>query len=94
MSAYQYDIEYRSSKDHANAEAVSRFPRKTVEEPDYWSIEADQVNLVQMGRAPITVSQIREATREDPVLTRAVYCILHGWPAENSITDDLKIYYS
>ena len=36
--------------------------KKTVEEPDDWCIEADQVNRVQMERAPITASQIREAT--------------------------------
>ena len=27
----------------------------------------------------------------DPVLSRARYCILHGWPAENCIPDELKI---
>ena len=94
LSAYLYDIEYRASKNHANADALSRLPRKTVEEPDDWSIEADQVNRVQMERAPITVSQIREATRGDPVLSRAMYYILHGRPAEKCIPDELKIYYN
>ena len=61
---------------------------------DDWSIEADQVNRFQMERAPITVSQIREATRGDPVLSRAMYSILHGWPAENGIPAGLKIYFN
>ena len=94
LSAYQYDIEYRASKNHANADALSRLPRKTVEEADDWTLEADQVNRVQMERAPVTATQIREATRGDPVLSRVVYCILHGWPAEDSIPEELKIYYT
>ena len=73
LSAYQYDIEYRASKDHANTDALSRLPRKTVEELDDLRIEADEVNHVQMERAPIIVSQIREATRGDPVLSRALH---------------------
>lgn len=68
-----------------------RLPRKTVEEPDDWSIKADQVDRVQMERAAITVSQIREATRGDPVLSRAMYFILHGWPAEHCISDELNL---
>ena len=40
------------------------------------------------------MSQIREATRGDPVLSRAMYYILHGWPAEKCIPDELKIYYN
>ena len=47
-----------------------------------------------MERAPVTATQIREATRGDPVLSCVVYCILHGWPAEDSIPEELKIYYT
>lgn len=38
-----------------------------------------------------SVSQIREATRGDPVLSRAMYFILHGWPAEHCISDELNL---
>lgn len=65
-----------------------------MEQPNDWSIEADQDNRIQMERAPITVSQIHEATRGDPVLSHAMYCIMHGWPAENCISDELKTYCS
>jgi len=65
-----------------------------VEEPDDWSIEGDQVNRVQMERAPITVSQICKAMCGDPVLSQAMYRILHGWPVENGTPEELKIYFS
>ena len=53
-----------------------------------------ELTAFKMERAPITVSQIREATRGDPVLSRAMHCILNGWPAEKCIPDELKIYYN
>ena len=41
LSAYQYEIKYPASKNHANADALSRLLRKIVVEPDDWSIETD-----------------------------------------------------
>ena len=75
----------------ANADAPPQLPPKTMEEPNDWSIEADQVNCVQMERAPVTASQIREASR---LLSYTLNFILQGWPAENCIPDELKIYCS
>ena len=34
LAAYTYDIEYRASQNHGNADALSRLPRKTIEEAD------------------------------------------------------------
>ena len=94
LGAYQYDIEYRSSKNNANADALSRLPRKIVEEPDVWTSEADAVNRVQLNRAPISVSMIREATQKDPVLSRVVYFLFHGWPEEGSLPEELQFYFT
>ena len=93
LAAYQYDIEYRASKNHANADALSRLPRKTAEKADDGTQVADQVNRVQVERAPITVPKIREASRGDPALSRAMYYILHGWPTQDEIPEELKVYY-
>ena len=63
LAAYQYDIEYRASKNHANAIVFTRLPRKTAEKADNWTQKADQVNRVQLEPAPISVAKIREAKR-------------------------------
>ena len=62
-------------------------PRKTIEEADDWSIEGDQVNIVQIERTPITATRIREATRGDPVLS-------HGWPADENTPEELRFYHA
>ena len=46
LAAYQYDIEYRPSKNHPNADALSRMPRKIIEEVDEWTKEANEVNHI------------------------------------------------
>ena len=57
LSAHTYDIEYRASQNHGNADALSRLPRKTIKEADDWSIEGDQVNRVQIECAPIKAAK-------------------------------------
>ncbi|KAL9958559.1 hypothetical protein ACROYT_G035588 [Oculina patagonica] len=92
LAAYTYDIEYRASKNHGNADALSCLPRKTTEEADDWSTEGDQVNRVQIERAPITATRIREATRGDPFLSRVLHYVLHGWPAEENTPEEFRFY--
>ena len=85
-------LNYRASKDHGNADALSRLPRKTIEEADDWSIEGDQVNRVQIERTPITATRIRQVTRGDPVLPRVLHYVLHGWPAEENTPEEFRFY--
>ena len=85
LAAYTYDIEYRASKYHGNADALSRLPRKTTEEADDWSVEGDQVNRVQIERTLVTASRIREATRGDPVLSRVLHFVLHLFGQQKKI---------
>ena len=89
-ATYTYDIEYRASQNHENADALSRLPRTTVEKADDWSIAGDQVNRVQIERTPITAGTIREARRGDPVLSHVLHYVLHGWPAEENTPEELR----
>jgi len=38
---------------------------------------------------PITANRLREATRGDPVFSRVLHFVLHGWPAEESTPEEL-----
>ena len=73
-------------------DALSRLPSKIVEEPDVWTSEAEEVNRVQLERALISVCMIRDATLKDLVLSRVVYFLLHGWPDEGNLPEELRFY--
>jgi len=52
VSAYQYDIKYRSSKQNANADAFSRLQCGTSTENLPGEEEAKEVNRLQVARVP------------------------------------------
>jgi len=81
LSAHQYDIEYRSTHDHANADALSRLPINST--ADYQSyIEEDIYNVSLVVDLPVNASEIAKATQKDPALSRALEFTRNGWPNE------------
>ncbi|XP_046841958.1 uncharacterized protein K02A2.6-like [Xenia sp. Carnegie-2017] len=82
-----------TAPNNANVDALSRLPRKSVEEPDEWEEEAAAVNSAQLKRSPVSVSMIREATQKDSVLSRVVYYLLHGWP-EGKLPEELQYFFT
>jgi len=85
LSAYDYNIEYRRSTDHANADALSRLPDASSEPGD----EVQDFPIHQVSFAdelPVLAKYISEATRKDPILSKVVEYIQNGWPSK--VTDD------
>ena len=65
LCAYNYIIEFRTTKEHANADMLSRLPiplESLLEKASPNAINAMQINLF-----PITAEQIRDATKKDRV---------------------------
>ncbi|RUM45435.1 MAG: hypothetical protein DSY80_03320, partial [Desulfocapsa sp.] len=89
LMSYQYDIRYRKTEEHGNADMLSRFPGKTdagvaTELPINYFSRVDEL--------PITAANISEETRKDPVLSKVWEFIMNGWP--NHVTDpDLMEYF-
>ena len=89
LSAYSFKIGFRGTKEHANADALSRLPLQFVYSgsPDVTT----RFNIVQMSGLPLTHNTLRSASRRDPVVSKAIHYILHGWP--KSVSDDLKVFW-
>ena len=80
LASYEYTIEWRASKQHANTDALSHLP--LLEAPAETVVPAELVLMVEnMAEVPITVKQIASWTQKDPVMSN-VYCyIQEGWPS-------------
>ena len=76
LSAYDYQIEYRSSAKHSNCDALSRLPHedsKRGSESDICSVSAIDKDF------PITPMDNGKATLQDPVLSKGHDWVMIGW---------------
>ena len=81
LSAYSYNIEYRSTEGHANADSLSRLPLKSQEAP-IMSDEPAVFNVSQLESLPVISQQLRAASRTDPVLSKVICYVQSGWPQD------------
>ena len=85
LSQYDYTIEYRSTKQHGNADALGRLPVS----PDL-SIDGEEggndVDTVCINRVinsqlqTHSRNQLKDATNRDPVLSEVKRHVHEGWP--------------
>ena len=80
LSAYKYDIKFKSTQAHANADGLSRLPL-TIDSTEGQSLEASIFNLAQIDCLPVTAIQVQQATRVDPCLSKVMQYARDGWPA-------------
>ena len=91
LSGYQYDIEYRSTHKHANADCLSRLPLNDHVRDEH--DEAHEIHQLQLESLPVSVDQVRKATRSDPILSRVLEYALTGWPTEVT-SEAIKPYFN
>ncbi|XP_029106250.1 uncharacterized protein K02A2.6-like [Scleropages formosus] len=66
LSAYKYEIQYKRSEQHGNADALSRLPMN-----DDNAIRSNPVYRVSyLEELPVTANEITQETESDPVLKR------------------------
>ena len=79
LSAYKYEIEFRPTGDHGNADGLSRLPLSGIP-PEETDSDPKLFNISQMEALPVTVRQLRAATGSDPVLSKVLRYTKGTWP--------------
>ncbi|XP_033729753.1 uncharacterized protein K02A2.6-like [Pecten maximus] len=96
LSAYQFDIKFRSTDKNGNADVLSRFPMKEeesgVDDNYVFYEEAQLVNKMQVNSLPVTAMRIAAATKGDTTLARVIEFTRSGWP-NVEMGDELKPYH-
>ncbi|UYV80142.1 K02A2.6-like, partial [Cordylochernes scorpioides] len=87
LSAYTYDIKFRRTQDHGNADLLSRFPVGCEEIPRLNNVYA----LSYVEELPITAEEIAMETEKDEVLSLAKFYTQQGWPEK--VADHLRPYF-
>ncbi|UYV65505.1 hypothetical protein LAZ67_3004542, partial [Cordylochernes scorpioides] len=87
LSAYTYDIKFKKTQDHGNADLLSRLPVESEETSRLDNIYA----LSYMEDLPITAEEIRIETQKDEVLSIVKCYTQHGWPER--VPDHLRPYF-
>ena len=95
LSAFTYDIKYCTSKENANADALSRLPLKETElKGDLFSLkEVGKLHHMMVSHLPVSSANIHAATQEDVLLSGVAHFIIQGWPRETEITPEMMPFY-
>ncbi|XP_039525150.1 uncharacterized protein K02A2.6-like [Pimephales promelas] len=89
LMAYSYELEYKKSSDHLNADAMSRLP---VTELDSTAQESNVFYFSHVEDLPVTAQDIKVGTSRDPLLSKVWSFTMNGWP--NYLNDEsLKPYF-
>jgi len=89
LYAYEYDIQFRPTDEHCNADGFSRLPMP-VPEPVQDVAPSTVFNLTQIACLPVDADDLRKATREDTLLSRVLTYTQNGWPS--TVDAELKPY--
>ena len=96
LSQYDYSVEYRPTKSHGNADALSRLPSGDDKNFDGEEERADVsvvCNVRQLSRQldPVQPNMIFKESKKDSVISKILRYLKEGWPVI-SVPEDVKHY--
>ena len=90
LSGYQYEIRFKPTQQHCNADGLSRLPLKHTELRETLT-EGSSICNIRMEHMPISAIEVQRASRRDLILSRVIRFTKTGWP--ESVSEVLKPYF-
>ena len=83
LASYSYQIQFRPTKQHNNANRLSRLPLK--EQSSMGNPQDPAIfNICQVDALPVDASALQSATRADPILSKILSYVKRRWPDKTS----------
>ncbi|XP_046443918.1 uncharacterized protein K02A2.6-like [Daphnia pulex] len=92
LAAYSYELEFRKTTEHGNADALSRFPLEDPSETVGQLPELSHSRPELFGTALVT-KDVRESTELDPVLQEVSTRLRDGWRFSDKVSSTLATFY-
>lgn len=77
LAAYTYNIEFKSTHDHGNADALSRLPLQSTNSG--CSTVPSEFNVCQIMSLPVAYTDVERASRRDPIISKVLRYTRRGW---------------
>ena len=89
---YQFDVKYRNTKDHGNADMLSRLskPVKHSKDKDEWT----ETFSLSMSESLLDTKLVAKETSRDAVLSKVKGYILDGWPEQIDKEGEMAAFWS
>ena len=98
LMAFQYDIAYKKTSKHGNADALSRLPLGIDEQFDaaehQEDMEVSHTIREEIHAFPLDSMQIKRATQNDDTLQKVVTWIHEGWPNNKPTEPELQLLWA
>lgn len=91
LGGHSYDIEFKRTLSHANADGLSRLPLQHDTKNAVDSEPVDVFTLAQIESLPVTAAMIQKETRRDAILAQVFEATQKGW--RYSQNQQLSPYY-
>ena len=89
LSQFQYTVEYRNTKDHGNADALSRLATDSSTLTDVFDFRVNLVVEENLNNMPVTAAAIRTAISKDKIIARVIMYQSRGWPKKLRHEDEI-----